>query len=344
MATIKEIARLAGVSRGTVDRVLNGRGGVREKTAQKILEIAQQAEYSPNKLGKRLAMRKKQLIFGCVLFGAREENPYFVQVAAAMEQRAAQLEEYGIDVKIRFAEIGDAASLLAQMDALVDAGVNGLVITPVEHSAVAEKIAELKERGIPVVTIDSDLSPSRRLAYVGSNSYAGGQTAGNLLALLTGGRATAGVLLGSKSVKNHTQRVRGFQDDLRMNRTDIQVCAVLENHDNDGESYRCTKAMLAENPDMNALFLAAAGVEGACRAVLEADMAGKIKIISFDLSPFTRQMLEQGVIAATIGQQPEVQGKKSLDILLDYLGMGTPPAEEIHYTKTEIFVRANLPG
>lgn len=342
MSTIKEIARLAGVSRGTVDRVLNDRGGVNPRTAKKIHEIARALDYSPNKLGKRLAVRKKQLTFGCVLFGEKQENPYFAAVVAAMNQRSAQLAEYGITVEICFSAIGDAASLIRRIDQLVEGGAHGLVITPVEHETVMRKIEQLREADIPVVTIDSDLSPSKRLAYVGSNSYAGGQTAGNLMALFTAGTAKAGILLGSRSVKNHTQRVEGFRDYLRQNQLDMEICTVLENHDDDDESYRLTKTMLLEFPDMNALFLAAAGVEGACKAVLEARREKPLHMISFDTAPFTCEMLRKGVISATIGQQPEVQGKKALDILLDYLGMDIAPQEQCYYTKTEIFIKANL--
>ena len=61
MATIKEIAELAGVSRGTVDRVLNNRGSVSAKTAEKILEIAKALDYKPNKAGLTLAAPKKRL-------------------------------------------------------------------------------------------------------------------------------------------------------------------------------------------------------------------------------------------------------------------------------------------
>ena len=67
MATIKEIAELAGVSRGTVDRVLNGRGAVSEQTERKVLEIAQALQYRPNRAGIVLAARKRNLKIGVLL-------------------------------------------------------------------------------------------------------------------------------------------------------------------------------------------------------------------------------------------------------------------------------------
>lgn len=343
MSTIKDIAKLAGVSRGTVDRVLNGRSGVNPSTADRVLQIAERLQYSPNRLGKRLAIRKKQLQFGCVLFGSKEKNPYFQELASAIEQRAVDLREYGITVEIRYATLGDPASLIGQIDQLVSQGINGLVLTPTSHETVRDKIAQLKDKGIPTVTIDSDLSPSARLAYVGSDSFRSGQTAGNLMTLFTDGQVKAGILLGSQSVRNHTERVEGFQNYFKENGVTAEILAVMENHDDDRESYALTGQMLLSHPEMNALFLAAAGVEGACRAVMKVMDTRRIQLVSFDTAPFIREMLKKGVITATLGQQPEVQGKKALDILLDYLGLDLMPAEERFYTKSEIIIKSNLP-
>lgn len=342
MSTIKEIAQLAGVSRGTVDRVLNGRGGVSASTAESILAIAKSLQYSPNRLGKRLAIRKKQLKFGCVLFGGKEKNPYFEEVASAIEQRAVDLKDYGISVEIRYAALGDPASLIRQIDLLVSKDISGLVLTPIEHETVRDKVAQLKNSGIPTVTIDSDLSPSARLAYIGSDSFRSGQTAGNLMALFTGGHTKTGILMGSQAVRNHVQRVEGFRDYFKKNDVDSEILAIMENHDDDRESYEKTHELLRRYPEMNALFLAAAGVKGACMAVMEQKSPHKIQIVSFDTAPFTREMLRKGIITATLGQQPEVQGKKALDILLDYLGLDLSPAKEQFFTKSEIIIKSNL--
>ena len=74
----------------------------------------------------------------------------------------------------------------------------------------------------------------------------------------------------------------------------------------------------------------------------DAGLAGKLKIVSFDLMPFNRKMVQEGVILATIGQQPEYMAEKALDILVDYLGMNIRPTRECFYSRTEIRVKANL--
>lgn len=342
MSTIKEIAYLAGVSRGTVDRVLNSRGSVNAETAQKVREIADAVNYTPNRLGKRLAIKKKQLKFGCVLFGSTDSNPYFEDVVSAIKRKSLELEDYGVKVELRCASLHEPEKFVQIIDELVLSGVHGLVLTPVDNPEVVGRIGELREKGIPVVTIDSDLPEGGRLAYVGSNSFSSGRTAANLMALFTAGKAKVGVVMGSSYVKNHVDRVAGFNDYIVENKLDIRVVGVVTNHDEDIESYTKTKELLEKNPEIDALFLAAAGVKGACRAVKDTGRAGELVIISFDTVPYTKQMLAEGIISATIGQQPEVQGRRALDILLDYLGMDIPPIRERYYTKTEIYIKENI--
>lgn len=96
MATMKEIAELSGVSRGTVDRVLNHRGIVNAETERKVLEIAKLLDYQPNKAGIALAAQKKKLKIGVLLFGA--ENPFFDEVMDGLRQKLEELSIYGCTV------------------------------------------------------------------------------------------------------------------------------------------------------------------------------------------------------------------------------------------------------
>ena len=77
LLTMKDIAQLAGVSRGTVDRVLNNRGAVSPETAERIRSIMRAVNYTPNLAGKTLAIKKKQLRFGFILFDITK-NPFFL--------------------------------------------------------------------------------------------------------------------------------------------------------------------------------------------------------------------------------------------------------------------------
>ena len=212
MVTMKEIADLANVSRGTVDRVLNNRGSVNPQTAEKVRQIARTLGYKPNRAGMALAAQKKKLRIGVVLFGP--ENPFFQQVLEGITRKAEELAAYDCTVLIRRV-VFDAGAQLSAIDELMDLGIHGLVITPYNDPLIIEKINRLQEQGIPVITSNTDIQGSSRLAYVGSNYYEGGRTAGGLMRLVTEGKANLGIITGSSQVLCHTERIAGFLDVIR---------------------------------------------------------------------------------------------------------------------------------
>jgi len=342
MHTIKEIAKLAGVSRGTVDRVLNSRGSVSPSTERKVLEIARAVKYSPNRAGKSLAVRKKMLKFGFVLFSSIASNPFFEDVVFGIKSRAAELAEFGVTVEIRYAAIDDPKRQAACIDELTELGIDGLAIIPINHPLIADRLRHLSESGIPVVTSNSDIPGCGRIAYVGSDYYKSGETAAGLMNLATRGCANVGIIMGSALVLCHSERVDGFSQCTAKEFPDIRIIDSAVNNDDDFESFSVTKDMIKRFPQIDALYLAAGGITGACRAVKDIGLAGKISIISYDATPTTCQLLRDGVISATIAQQPVFQGAKPLDILLDYLVMGIEPEKEFYYTEIEIKIKENL--
>ncbi|MCL2587808.1 MAG: LacI family transcriptional regulator, partial [Oscillospiraceae bacterium] len=140
MTTIKDIAKLSGVSRGTVDRVLNNRGAVKPETAERVRSIADSLNYSPNLVGKTLAVRKKHLRFGYILFSSNRSNPFFDDVIRGIESRARELLEYGVTVEIRYTKLDSPEAQIALIDELVAQGIDGLAITPINHPDVVTRI------------------------------------------------------------------------------------------------------------------------------------------------------------------------------------------------------------
>ena len=338
MTTLKQIADLAGVSRGTVDRVLNHRGSVNPKTAEKILNIAQALNYQPNRAGIALAAQKKKYKIGVILFG--RNNPFFDEVMRGVHAKSDELKSYGITTMVRRVDF-DVRAQLDAIDELAAEGMNGLVLAPQNDKAICERINELAESGIPVVTVNTDIDGSQRMAYVGSDYFHGGCIAAGLFALSSTDEISLGIITGSDRVLCHTERIRGLQRTLSDSYPHIHVNEILENHDDEIESYTVTKQLLAEHPDTGALFFTAAGIYGGCKAVSESGLHPRI--ITFDEVPTTLELIKKGTVLATISQQPYNQGYRSLDILSEYLTSGILPENELQYVDHSIIIRENLP-
>lgn len=338
MTTLKEIADLAGVSRGTVDRVLNHRGSVNPKTAEKIMSIVQALDYQPNRAGTALAAQKKKYKIGVIVFG--RSNPFFDEVMHGVHAKSDELKSYGITTIIRRVDF-DVRAQLDAVGELVSEGINGLVLAPYNDRMISDRINTLAEANIPVVTINTDIDGSRRMAYVGSDYYRGGCIAAGLFALSTSGDISLGIITGSDSVLCHTERIRGLEHTLADAYPRIRVNGIMENHDDEIESYTVTKQFLADHPETGALFFTAAGIHGGCKAVEESGLHPRV--IAFDEVPTTLELIKKGTVLAAISQQPYKQGYRSLDILFEYLTSGILPEDELQYVEHSIIIRENLP-
>lgn len=339
MATIKEIAAMAGVSRGTVDRVLNNRGSVNPATAERIREIARSLDYRPNRAGLVLAAQKKRLKLGVILFSL--ENPFYIDVLEGVSAKASELSGYNCTVLVRQIR-GSVEEQLEAMESLRAEGVNGIALAPFNEPAIRRKIDELYESGIPTVTLNTDIGNSRRIAYVGSHYTKSGETAAGLMHLMTGGEVNVGIITGSSHILCHTERIAGFTAALKAHNAQVRIVEIIENHDDETESYEKTSAMLTRHPEINALFFAAGGVCGGCRAVTERGLEKNLRILAFDKVPTTKELVESGVIAATICQQPYLQGSLPLQLLFDYLTTGQLPDREYHYVAVDIRIKENI--
>ncbi|AUS98355.1 LacI family transcriptional regulator [Clostridium thermosuccinogenes] len=337
--TIKKIAELCGVSRGTVDRVLNNRGKVKPETEALIRRVAEQLDYKPNIAGKALAARKKSFVIGVIV--ASEGNPFFDDVLKGIHQAENELHDYGVKIIIKTMKGYDIQRQLKLIEEL-EGGIHALILNSISDAEIAAKIDELTDKGIPVITLNTDIENSKRLCYVGCDYVKGGETACGMLGLLTGGRAKVGVITGSVKILGHNQRVQGFRNVIKRRYPGIEVVDFAESNDDDIIAFEATKKMLLEHKEIDALFIAAAGAYGVCRAVISLGLENKITIVCFDDVPSTVEMMEKGLIKATICQQPFLQGNKSVHIAYDYLVSGARPHNDQFIVENKIKILENL--
>lgn len=335
MATIKEIAELAGVSRGTVDRVLNNRGSVNEETAENIRRIIRQLDYKPNRAGIALAAQKKKYLIGVILFSRK--NPFFDDVMQGFSDKAEELSLYGCQISVKRVAYHPEAQLSA-IKACLKEGVQGLIITPYNDDSIREELNKLIRSGVPVITVNSDAEGVRRLAYVGSDYYNSGQAAGALMRLVTSGPVNLGIINGDNNILCHIQRVSGFVDKLSGDAR-FKVISQGESLDDDEKAYELVSRMLEKHPDINAFYFTAAGVYGGCRAIAKFAPGRDIKVVTFDEVPSTVEMMQKEIITATICQEPYWQGSKSLELMFACLSDEQAEIKDSYYAELSVKIK-----
>lgn len=347
MATIKEIAREAGVSIGTVDRVIHNRGKVKEATQRKILEVIRQLDYQPNQAAQGLAVLKKKLKIAYLLPQATL-HPFFKDVIAAAQQKARELEQYG--VQVTFMEPDYA---LIDQDAYWDklplqiADMDGMVIFAFPFESARSFAMGLSERNIPVVFCNRYYSDVPFLAYVGCDYEKAGRMAAGLCALSAGENAKVVIYSEKYDVKDFesgpTQsRHSGFCSELREHYPNMTILDERYLTDNAIDDFISAVDMLQKFPDVNAVYVMQSGSDNICEAIYKLDPARKIRVITHDLAEPEVRMMRRGMITATISQQPEEQGAQALEILFRYLAYGEVPENKYIYKDLSIHIAQSL--
>ncbi|AEF85116.1 putative periplasmic binding proteins and sugar binding domain of the LacI family [Treponema primitia ZAS-2] len=338
--TIKEIASLAGVSRGTVDRVLHNRGRVNAEVRKRVQAIVQKLEYKPSRAAKQLAVQKQKLKFGIIC--RSDVRGFWSELLIGVDKITTELAEYEVKVLRRFFNYFRPEEHLALIDELYAEGISALAIVPLNDPSVRERLFQLKAAGITVVVLNSEIEGFEPFCYVGNDYYKSGRTAAGLLHLFARGKyQNIAVLKGTHYMMSHQQRIAGFMSELKALGT---RCVVTEEADiimDPVFTYEKTMILLKEHPDIDAIFTVAGNAIPVCQAIKDLGLIGRIIHISFDLIPAAKLCLIEGSMTAVIGQEAYRQGYLPLKVLFDYLVCGIEPEERHILTHNEIFIKQN---
>ena len=336
--TIKEIANIVGVSRGTVDRVINKRGGVNPETEKRIRQIIDALDFVPNIAGRSLAVKRKNLKFGVIL---RLDNPRY-DILDTIKRKASDFLAYGIKTIILEADINDDTSYLRILDQFMLYGVCGIIVMLPDNPAIIEKLCVLEAKGIAVVSLGSLNKNFRGLASVCIDNYQCGRIIGHLLGLLTGDHGHIAITTFPEPRPSAAARKEGLINKLSESFPNIQIVDTVYNSDNDIVCYTELTALLANHPEINSLYIDSAGVFGACRAVEECKRP--IRVLCYDSTELahTRKYLKNGIITILVEQLPQVQASLAMDVLFNFCVCGTLPSTHDIYTKIDIKVRDSL--
>ena len=337
--TIRQIAAAAGVSRGTVDRVLHARPGVKPEVAERVREIARELGFEPNLAGKILASRKQPLRIGCFFPGVG--NPFYDDVVAGVRRAGNEYADFGVVLDVREVKGYVEQEHIAAVRGLAEECA-ALCVSTVDTPGMRACVDALFASGIPVIAVNTDLTDTKRLCYVGCDYRTGGCTAAGLLARMTGGPVKLLIVTGSKRIKGHNERIAGFCETLCARNVAYELAAIVEAEDSDLCAYEKTLAAFREHGGINCVYIAAAGVAGVCRAICELGLAGRVRVACHDDIAATRAYLREGVIDFTVCQEPEMQGYHSVRLLFEYFMNDRRQAPGDYITGTVIKIAENL--
>lgn len=297
--TLTDICRVAGVSLATVDRVLNQRPGVREKTIEKVNKAIEDLGYVRDAAAVNLARRRfLKLIF----IVPDTENEFIVALRNAIDNHRQTFIHQRTEVETQLVPQFDGEAITRMLDDLDEATVDGVAVFGPETPSVRDAVRRTMERGISVVSLVSDLPSSIRKRYIGIDNIAAGKTAARLMGRFIRNNGRVLVITGSRLSRDHIERRHGFDTVMEADFPHLEVVATIEGRDDPEVVMKMLPKAFATYEDIQGIYSSAGGNPGLIQVLKETGLDKKITVIAHELTPNSRSALEEGVFDAIISQ------------------------------------------
>ncbi|HHV70173.1 LacI family DNA-binding transcriptional regulator [Brucella intermedia] len=337
--TVHDIARTAGVSLATVDRVLNERPGVRAKTRDRVMAAMNTLGYVRDVGAANLA-RGRLYQFDFIL--PDNENTFMLSLRAELQSATERALAERVLINLVLVPAFDEAALVAALDDCATRKPDGVAFVAVDTDPVRAACDRLGEQGVHAVTLVSDLGHSTRTHYVGVDNGAAGRTAARLLGLFANGTEGAlAVVAGSLKVRDHQERFEGFTAAMKADFPGREILPVLEGFDEGPRVEKLVAELLDERSDIAGIYSLGAGNSGLVKALAKHN-ANRPLVIAHERDSVTSKALTDGIIHAVLAQDAGHEIRSAIRVLkasADRLAI-VPGQEHI---RIEIFLKDNLP-
>jgi len=338
--TTRDLAKAAGVSLATVDRVLNDRAGVRQATIERVQRAIREIDFVRDMAAANLARSKE---YRLVFLLPDHDDDFVDLVRAAIAEANKSMAHERTSVSIVRAPSNDPHQIAQTLDALPAAQVDGVAIMAPETPQVRDSIARLDARGIAVLAFASH-QPTAKIAYfVGIDNEAAGRTVGQLMARFTGERhGSILVLTESMLARDSQERRLGFDTIMAKYAPRLNVRPSMESYGDPARAARIVKAALESQPGVVGIYLMNHDICETMQAIEKEGTPQETVIIGHELTPHTRARLQDGTMDAVITQDVGHLVRSSIRLLRAKTArMGTVASQE--RIRIEIILRENMP-
>jgi LacI family transcriptional regulator len=333
--TISEIAKLAEVSIGTVDRVLHNRGRVAPETVKKVMTIVNDYGYQPNTYARNLKL-SKQYTIGVLLPQLHSEFGYWNLIYEGILKAAKELHPLAVRIDLAQFDRSQEGSLLREGDALLKRKVDALLLAPVVPDEA--RVLVNRKNSVDYAFIDSPLPQTKPVSTVVQNPFRGGYLAGRMMHLLNPKGGTLLTIQTYRAAYNSKERARGFAhyfaDKSQYKTYELEIQA----HADYGQSL---DAFYREHQDLGGIFVVNDAIHRIAERVLLLGRKSQTTMIGYDLVDQNRKAMIAGSVDCLISQRPEFQGYTAV-YQLYRKGLLSQEAEETICVPIDVFLPENL--
>lgn len=343
--TIKEIARLANVSPGTVDRILHNRGGVAKSTEKKIIEIIEQAGgFKPNSIARNLALNKVyQVAVLMPLFNAA--SPFWEYPKKGVLKAIEEVSSYGMKVSVSYFDEYNVDSYNRELDKILkDKNLDGIIIAPHFAKETQQRGSQLDALGIPYLFLNVPLKGLNNISFVGQDSFASGRLAAKLFHVAQNTHKPrvliVEVLEDFENYYGLDQRVKGFMSFFSDYDSHVKIEKLRVPDKNTQLLYKLLDESLNAHEDIGGIFFPSNSITHAGH-FFESHNIKVDLVVGYDVTEENKKYLDKDIITFLIGQEPLQQGYKSIKLMFEHLVHGKE-LNDVYMSPIQIVAKENL--
>lgn len=342
--TIVDVAKRAGVSKGTVDRVLHNRGEVSRKSAAKVRKAIEELNYEPNLHASLLATRNAHVI-ACLL-PEIVPGEYWDKIDKGFAAGGEKVAALNISTKAFYYSQYDAASFRSACAELLESNPSAVVLPPLFMTDSFALTSELSSRGIPYVYVDSKLEEDNYFAYYGMPMYKSGYLCAALLTERCRPEEVRDVaVIRINRDKNRqsdptVNRREGFMDYMWANFPQSSIHNIFINPSDPKGTYDALDSFFREHPDTRLVVTFSSRIHLIGRYLADHPDPRR-RVIGYDNLDSNLELLRDGHVSIIITQHTENQSHEAVSLLADYLLMHKMPARRDNYIHMDILTRYN---
>lgn len=336
--TIYDIAEQLNISTATVNRALNNKSQISEKTRQRVLKKAEELGYSGNRAARSLARRLLQLD----LLIYNRVPAFHNDVIAGARKAMEELQDFNVHghiYEIKGTEYSAHQQILEKLQQLAEEKHQGLLLLGTfDTTGYREAIRYCREQDCAVSIVNGELPDSQRLFAVRQDDTMAGRMAAELLYRFCGCGPVA-AFTGRPDSLGHRESIRGFCDECE--KRGLSVAAVYENHDDPEFAAYNTERLFREHPEVRGLYVNSANSVSVCKKLEELGLQGKVRLVTSDVFEELREFMRRDVVQATIFQEPYQQGYMAVQQMYRCLAEGEPSPDVI-YIRPTVVLQSNI--